>query len=155
MPSRPKRSRVVVDTNLLISGTILKRGQPFSVLEAWRQGRFTLLISSEQRAEVEDVLHRPKIQQRYEISLEEIVTLLHLLDSTASRPKTRRRLPVHVRDPKDDQILAAALGGKAEYLVTGDDDLLALRDEPRLRSLKIVTAREFLEALGAPNEKRA
>jgi uncharacterized protein len=105
--------------------------------------------------EVETVLRRPKIQQRYQVSEEEMTILLHLLDAAGSRLTPRRRLPVHVRDGKDDYILAAALGGMADYLVTGDDDLLALRDEPRLRALKAVTAREFLEALGAPNVKRA
>ena len=53
--------------------------------------------------------------------------------------------PLHVRDPKDELILATALGGRADFLVSGDDDLVVLRDEPKLKErLKIVTATEFL-----------
>jgi predicted nucleic acid-binding protein len=52
-----------------------------------------------------------------------------------------------VRDPNDEKVLAAALGNRAGYLVTGDEDLLALRDDPRIKGLRIVTAREFLETL--------
>lgn len=59
----------------------------------------------------------------------------------------RRRLPVALRDKNDERTLAAALGAKADFLVTGDDDLLVLRGEPRLRGLRLVTAREFLGLL--------
>ncbi len=48
------------------------------------------------------------------------------------------------RDPKDDYLLAYALVGKADYLVTGDEDLLELE---QVDALKIVTAREFLTVL--------
>ena len=56
-------------------------------------------------------------------------------------------LPVHVRDPKDAKILALALGGNADYLVTGDDDLLVLNGDPRLGKLQIVTVHTFLTVL--------
>ncbi len=64
MRSAPKPPKAVVDTNLLISGTILKRGSPFALLEAWRNRRFVLLLGQAQRDEVIDVVHRPKIQQK-------------------------------------------------------------------------------------------
>jgi predicted nucleic acid-binding protein len=70
-----------------------------------------------------------------------------LLDALAVPVTPRRRLPVHIRDPKDERVLAAALGGRADYLVTGDDDLLVLNGDPRIRTLKIVTVREFLDLL--------
>ncbi|HEX5501645.1 MAG TPA: hypothetical protein VFW96_03425 [Thermomicrobiales bacterium] len=44
-------------------------------------------------------------------------------------------------------VLAAALGGSADYRVTGDDDLLALAGDPRLGALRIVTVRAFLDLL--------
>lgn len=58
-------------------------------------------------------------------------------------------LPVSVRDPKDEHILAAALGGEADYLVTGDQDLLVLAGDPRLGSLQIVTVAAFMDILDA------
>lgn len=59
----------------------------------------------------------------------------------------QRNLPVKVRDPKDEQVLATALGGKAEYLLTGDDDLLVLNGDSKLGRLQIVPGGVFLELL--------
>jgi putative PIN family toxin of toxin-antitoxin system len=147
MRRRPKKPTVVIDTNLLVSGIILKRGAPFDLLEAWRQRRYTLLVSRDQRTELRTVLQREKIRERYRITDDEIAAFFDLMDTDASLTSLRRRLPVHVRDPKDDHILAAALGGKADFLITGDGDLLALRDEPHLKKLTILTVREFLDLL--------
>ncbi|HSH81667.1 MAG TPA: putative toxin-antitoxin system toxin component, PIN family, partial [Herpetosiphonaceae bacterium] len=60
----------------------------------------------------------------------------------------REPFPVAVRDVKDAHVLAAALDGSADYLITGDDDLLVLADDPRLGTLQIVTIRVFLDRLG-------
>jgi predicted nucleic acid-binding protein len=54
-------------------------------------------------------------------------------------------LPLHSRDPKDDKLLALALGGNADYLITGDQDLLVLNDNPGLENLRIITAAVFLQ----------
>ena len=54
-------------------------------------------------------------------------------------------LPLHSRDPKDDKLLAVALGGNADYLITGDQDLLVLNDNPGLENLRIITAAVFLQ----------
>jgi len=140
---------VVVDTNLFVSGSIIKHGIPYQLLMAWRSGSFLLLISEEQRTELEDVLHRPEIAQKYRLSQQEIADLLLLVDNTAPQVPLRRRLPVKVRDPKDAHLLAAALGGKADYLVTGDEDLLVLNGHPKLGTLAIVNAREFLDRAGS------
>jgi putative PIN family toxin of toxin-antitoxin system len=147
MASTRRGPRSVIDTNLFVSGIIVKRGNPFNLLEAWRAGLFAVLMSDEQRAELDVVLHRPIIQKKYGISAEEITTLFHLLDMTAAWVGSRRRLPVKVRDSKDEMILGSALGGKADYLITGDKDLLALRGEPGLGSLRIITVVEFLSVL--------
>jgi len=73
-----------------------------------------------------------------------------LIETLAIQAPEKRQLPVEVRDPKDEMILASALGGKADYLVTGDDDILVLQDDARLGKLQIVTARAFLNLLISP-----
>jgi uncharacterized protein len=140
-------ARAVVDTNQFVSGLISKVGLPYQLIEAFRHGSFTLLISPSLRAEVEEVLQRDKFRVRYRITDDEREQFLFLLDARAVVVTPRRRLPVHIRDPKDERVLAAALGGRADYLITGDDDLLVLNGDPRIRSLKIVTVREFLDLL--------
>lgn len=106
-----------------------------------------MLMASPQREELERVLKRPAFALRYGFTEERIADVLLLVDALALRVPVRRRLPAHVRDRKDDHILAAALGGRADYLVTGDQDILSLDGNPRLKSLKIATAAEFLRAL--------
>lgn len=147
MRKKSKQPSAVVDTNLFVSGSILKRGDPHQLLLAWRSGAFTLVTSDEQREELHDVLHRSEIAERYSLSGAEISALLRRIDRIAVRTALRGSLPVKVRDPQDEKILATALGGKADYLVTGDADLLELAGHPKLGSLNIVTVKAFLETL--------
>jgi predicted nucleic acid-binding protein len=62
-------------------------------------------------------------------------------------PVVPSQSPLLVRDPKDDMILAAAIGGNADFLVTGDADLLVLANDPKLGHLRIVSPSEFLSLL--------
>jgi len=146
--------KAVVDTNLLVSGLLLKRGLPYELVEAWRRGSFILLVSDALREEYEQVLPRPKFALKYGLTAEEVRAFLALISMVGLRATAQRRLPVKVRHQKDEKVLALALGGKAEYLVTGDQDLLVLRDDPHLKRLKIVTAREFLEMLAEESAEK-
>ena len=139
--------RVVVDTNLFVSGSILKRGNPFEVLEAWRQQRFVLLISSALQTEIAEVLIRPEIKEKYHLTDQEVEDTLRLLRTDALLTSPAPTLPVALRDPKDEKVLALAIGGKADYLVTGDEDLLSVQGNPDLRGLRIVRPTAFLALL--------
>jgi uncharacterized protein len=142
------RPRSVVDTNLFVSGAISPRGAPRRLLEALYDQRFHLLLSKEQYGELSEVFRRPRLRKLFRYSRDELAALFALV--AAAPPVTPViAIPVQVRDPKDIKILAAALGGDADYLVTGDGDLLEHRDDPRLGKLQIVTAAEFLNILDA------
>lgn len=137
----------VVDTNLFISGLIKRPSIPHQLVEAFRQGAFTLILTEQLLKEYRRVLPRPKFREKYGLTVEEVGAFLFLVETNAHMVEPLRRLPVKVRDEQDERVLGAALGGKAEYLITGDDDLLVLRDDPQIGNLKIVTAREFLDTL--------
>jgi putative PIN family toxin of toxin-antitoxin system len=139
--------RAVVDTNLFVSG-LIAGGLPGQVLQAFRDGRFLLLIAPDLRAEIEGVLRRPEIAQRYGLSPDLIAEVLALLDSDAVHVTPLSPSPVTVRDPKDQMLLDTALGGAADFLATGDSDLRALVGHSQLGALQIVSARQFLEVLG-------
>ena len=109
MTSESKKLRVVVDTNLFVSGLLSKQGQPFILLEAWHAQEFILIMSDEQRAELEDVLARPRLIMRYHLSPSEAETLLALVDRQSQRVVLPSALPVAVRDMKDEMILASAV----------------------------------------------
>ncbi len=138
--------KAVVETNLFVSAILFNRGTPYALRRAWHAGAFELLLSDDHHAELADVLGRPRLVGRYNVSLEDLVKVLAGL-AAATRVEPSATVPVAVRDPKDVKILAAALGGGADHLVTGDADLLVLRDHPRLGALAIVTAAEFLAIL--------
>ncbi len=147
MPSASKLPRAVVDTNLFVSGFISQRGAPYQLLLAFHRGLFLLLISSEQWAELQEVVARPVIVRRAGLSPAQITDFLFVVRVQGIPVPLAGRLPVEVRDPEDEHVLAAALGGKADYLVTGDEDLLVLDGDSKLPGLRIITVREFLDLL--------
>ena len=151
MRSASSRASAVVDTNLIVSGLVFERGAPRRLVRAGFDQTFSMLISQSVRAEYERVLTRPWFATRYGLSPDDVDAFLKLLDTSVSMVTPLTELPVPVRDPKDEPILAA-LGGQADYLVTGDKDLLVLAGDPRLGTLRIVTAADFLAAIAVPAE---
>lgn len=145
---RQKRKRllsVVVDTNLFVSGLIIEKGYPFQLIEQLRKGAFIVITSPALRGELEDVLRRDKFTKF--LSEQKIATFLDTYDVSSLTVNPKTRLPIKVRDPKDEKVLAAALSGKADFLITGDQDLLILFDNQKIGMLKIVTVKEFLEQI--------
>jgi len=145
--------RAVLDTNVIVSGIILLRGLPYAILEAWRHGRFRLVTTVEQRAEIARVVHRPKFAARYAPDEAEIDGLLFRLarDSEVISISVIDS-PITVRDPDDEHVLAAAMASNADFLVSGDKDLLVLAGDPRLGTLQIVPPRAFIDALDPAND---
>ena len=139
--------RVVLDTNVFVSGTILPVGSANEILEKWRQNSFELLTSRAQVAELVEVLERPKFAQRYHVGIAEIAALVRRIEVSAVTLNSLDPPAIELRDPDDAKILATAMTGKAWFLVTGDDDLLSVRDDPRLQLLEIVRPAEFLDRL--------
>lgn len=146
MSESSAKPRAVVDSNLFVSSTITPLGPPGRLVDAWDERRFRLLLSDHQRAELVDVFGRPGLFCRFRLPRNEVGDLLNRILKAETVP-LHPHLPVNVRDPYDEHVLAAALGGEADYLVTGDDDLLSLADDPRLSAPKIVTVVEFLAVL--------
>lgn len=140
-----KKLRVVIDTNLLISAAIIPENPPDRVFKAWLTDAFDLLTSKEQLEEIKDASQKSKLKI-YPLFLNKITEVMESLEFAAElvKPLSEVDLPLHSRGPKDDYILAISLGGRADYLITGDEDLLILNNNPELGSLKIVTAKEFL-----------
>ncbi|MEH3102180.1 putative toxin-antitoxin system toxin component, PIN family [Sphingomonas adhaesiva] len=135
--------RVILDTNILLSGIISPRGLPASLLEAWLDRRFTLVSHALQLDEVRDVSRREKI--RALVRPAEIGRLVNQIALVAEMPDA---LP-HLRrspDPRDDFLLALCEAGAVDRLVTGDKaDLLAL---DRHGPARIVTAAMLARELG-------
>ncbi|MBM3293957.1 MAG: putative toxin-antitoxin system toxin component, PIN family, partial [Candidatus Aminicenantes bacterium] len=117
--------RAVIDTNILVSGLIKPDGPPGRILKALRDGRFTIILSSTLLEEIAAVLLFPRVRDKYGIDRRARETLSDLLALRGDLVAPPERLRV-CRDPDDDRILEAAVGGHADYVVTGDVDLLHL-----------------------------
>jgi putative PIN family toxin of toxin-antitoxin system len=143
--------KVVLDSNVIVSGTVLLNGAPRQVVIAWREGRFRLVISSAQRAEIAGVLQRPKFTIRYGVTAADIARLLRRLGRDATVVEPYSELPITVRDIDDAVVLGTALAADADGLVTGDKDLLVFAGDERLGGLLIATPAQFLTILAGGN----
>lgn len=146
---QPPLLRVVLDTNVYVSGTILARGTPFQVLEAWRQQVYILATSEAILAEIERVLRYPRIRDRYAITEADITRLLASLRTDALLVPGELDIPPVCSDPDDDKFLACALEAGADCLVTGDPDLLTLE---QYAGAAILTPHDFMARLAGEND---
>lgn len=134
--------RVILDTNVLLSGLISPAGIPATLIDAWLDDRFTLISHVLQLDELRDVSRRDKI--RMLIRPSEAGRLINQIAAIAEMPE---RIPAiqRSRDPRDDFLLGLCEVGKADWLVTGDKaDLLALG---RHGVTRIVTTSAFAAEL--------
>ncbi len=138
-------TRAVLDTNVLVSGLIGLAGPPRRLVDAWLEGRYTLVSSLYQAQELDHVLSYPRLVARIQLEEPEVSLILAALLSEAEIVPGQLQLSGVTRDPKDDPLVACALEGNADYLVSGDRDLLDLRGYERIR---IVSPHQFVEILG-------
>ena len=133
--------RVVVDTNILISALVF--GGKISRLRcAWQEGCFTPLVSKVTTTELIRVLAYPKFKLS-PIEQEDLLSDYLLFGESVVMPDLLPATP-ECRDPFDVPFLILALVGDADYLVTGDRDLLVLKDN---FSCPIVTVDDFLNII--------
>lgn len=132
--------RAVVDTNILIRALIKPRGTVGPILTQLAVGAYTVVYSQPLLDELVEKLALPRIRDKYGLDHQAIETTLALLALRGEWVRPTRVVKV-CRDPNDNALLEAALAGSAEYIVSGDQDLLVLR---RFETVRIVTPRVFL-----------
>jgi putative PIN family toxin of toxin-antitoxin system len=132
--------RFVLDTNVVVSALLLANSIPRQAFDkALEQG--TILISVPVILELADVLSRKKLN-KYLLEDERMRFLIGLLKETELIDTTE---PIAIcRDPNDDKFLELAVDGNADYIVTGDADLLVLHP---FRGIQILTPKDFLLTL--------
>jgi len=116
-----KSKSVILDTNLWISFLISKRLQELELL--LESGTIRLILSIELIEEFLDVAKRPKFNKFFKKS--DIQHLLNQIDRFGEIIEVISKVDV-CRDGKDNFLLSLAKDGKADYLLTGDSDLLVL-----------------------------
>ena len=131
------KARFVFDTNVLVSASLFSRSKPGQALR-WALQHGEVLMSLALLQELEEVLRREKLQRyvssaRREEFLEALIERAVFLE-----PAEAIRA---CRDPKDDKVLELAIAGKAQLIVSGDQDLLTLSP---FRGVEVLRPEEFL-----------
>ncbi len=132
--------RVVLDTNVLLSGIAYPASIPGKIIAAWRYGSVDVVLSGFILDELRRVL--PRLANRHLLTAVEIEDLVDILSIQAEIVDPLPNQTPDLRDPNDlpvlGTLLAAQRAGGADYLVTGDKDLLAMSG-----SFPIVTPAQF------------
>jgi putative PIN family toxin of toxin-antitoxin system len=138
--------RAVLDANVFVSAAIHPGGPPGRIIERFLGADgFTLVLSEAIVREVLRALEYPKVRRyvRHDLDpalwFEDLVVLAEFVSGTVQVAGVSE-------DPDDDKYLAAAIIGRASFVVTGDPHLLTVRESEGVR---IITPRSFLDLLGA------
>jgi uncharacterized protein len=137
--------RAVLDANVLASGIAairLPASTPGELIRRWRGRAFTLIVSDVILDETRRTLAKPYFQQYLKPAQAE--GAIRFVRAKAERALITVEVSGVATHPEDDRILATAVSAKVRYLVTGDNQLQALR---RYRGISIVSPRVFLTLL--------
>ncbi len=131
--------RVVLDTNVLLSGIAYPASVPGRIMAAWRHGSVDILLSGYILDELRRVL--PRLAHRHGLTPAETGDMVDILSILAEIIQPQPGTDPQLRDAKDQPVLDTLLAALADYLITGDKDLLALADH-----YPIVTPAQFWAA---------
>jgi putative PIN family toxin of toxin-antitoxin system len=140
----------LIDTNVWVSALINPHGFPAKARDAWLAGRYKIVVSKPMLEELEDVLHRPRIQQRFGVTEAQAEELLLLITEKATPVEISGELHL-CRDDRDDMLLETAIVGGATHIVSRDEDItrdLELQEQLEKRRIKAVTVSRFLAEVG-------
>lgn len=139
--------RVVLDTNVFISHLLVRVGIPAQLFDAWRAHRYILVTSPAIISEIRATASYPRIRRKFHLTDDDVDGLVTLLYSDSivveGLASTEGTIPA---DPDDEAVLACALHGCADIVVSGDHHLLELREH---KGIRILTPTQFLSQLNA------
>ena len=135
-----KNNKIILDTNLWISFLISKKFNQIDKLI--ENKKITLVFSDELIEEFVDVVSQPKFEKYF--SKSDVEKLLNCFDQFGVLIKVKSAVKI-CRDEKDNFLLNLSIDSKADYLITGDNDLLVLK---QIEKTKIITFTDFIQLIG-------
>jgi uncharacterized protein len=133
--------RVVLDTNVFVSGMFWSRGNPNRVLRKCLNREVTLLVSQDILDELKGILIR---ERKFGLSEEEIEVHLDLVSMNSESVQPEQKLDVIKDDPSDNKFLECAVAGKADNIVPGDKHLLSMKE---YNGIRIMDGGEFVRTV--------
>jgi putative PIN family toxin of toxin-antitoxin system len=137
--------RAVLDANIFVSSLIEPRGNPARIFRGLIENQsFELVLSPPILEEIRRVLKYPRLRKHLASDSEEIEEYLLSLGLIATLVEGKRQLQAIEEDPEDDKYLACALEASADYIVSGDEHLLAIEE---YEGIRIVSPQEFVKII--------
>jgi uncharacterized protein len=134
--------RVVLDTNVIVSGLRAGLQPPAQILDLWSEGKIDVLASDATITELERVLNYPRIRQLTGFTDDQIRRFIEQFEQECLLINPEVEVEVVTQDPTDNIFLSLAVAGAAEYIVSGDrKHLLPLKS---YQGIKIVTPALFI-----------
>lgn len=137
-----RKIKVVLDTNIIISSVLCVDGNPAKIFELLLRDRIKNYTTDAILEEIKDVFMRPKIMKR--LSLVEIDFIINNFERFSEKIESKTRFKVVKDDPDDDKFLKCAVSAKADYIISGDNHLLELRE---FRGMKILSPAVFIKVM--------
>ncbi len=132
---KKNKIRIIIDTNLWISFLISKRLRKLDIL--FNNDKILFIFSEELIEEFLQVANRPKFKKYFK--KEDIQKVIEIMDCCSEIVEVNTLVNL-CRDPKDNFLLALAKDAKADFLITGDTDLLIIKN---IETTQIITYKEF------------
>ncbi|MFP3871263.1 MAG: putative toxin-antitoxin system toxin component, PIN family [Candidatus Aenigmatarchaeota archaeon] len=142
MNTEKKKPRVVLDTNVLISG-IFWEGKPAEIIRKAEDEKIEVVISDQILEELEGVLKRPYFGNNFDCIGKKIREIsIKFIEIFEGPIEPDESLDVIEKDQSDNRILECAVEGDAEFIISGDKHLLELEE---FREMKILEPSDFLD----------
>lgn len=138
--------RVVLDTNIFVSSLLTRTGTSAQLLDAWRNRQYLLVTSTAIVREIQAVVNYAHIRDKYALTDDDVDQFVSLLEEHALMVPGQADVAGTIpEDPKDEIVLACALDGQADFIISRDRHLLDLEN---YQGIPMLTVRQFLEKLG-------
>jgi putative PIN family toxin of toxin-antitoxin system len=140
-------TRIVIDTNILVSAILTPEGNPAKILKLVLEGKLNLIISPAILEETRQVFNYPKLAKLMEknnITRQEVYGFLDKMSRVALITPGKLEINAIPEDPADNKIIACALEEDADFIISGDHHLTDLKI---FQGIKIVGPAAFLKSL--------
>ena len=129
--------KIVIDTNIFVSSFFWK-GNPRKVIDRVVNGFDELFITDVILNEIKSVMSKEK----FNLEKQEVNDYIKIIEHFSHKIFLDNEIENISRDPDDNKILKCGLGGKVDYIISGDNDLLVLKE---YKGIRIITPKEYLE----------
>jgi putative PIN family toxin of toxin-antitoxin system len=136
--------KVVLDTNVLVSAFLSPYGVPARILKYLEQEAFELLLSEEILEEYKDAFRYDEVKKAHKLTNEQITRVLDDLRVSAKVMKPTVSVSVVASDPDDNKLFACALAGGADFIISGDTTVQAVK---HYREIQVLSPKLFLVVL--------